>query len=106
MAMMPPVGNEGESLLDGLGILDFGNISGYGIGVMCFLALLRGWIFTRAHYNDITSQRDKWEAAFWKSQEASALKDAQNIELLETARNMKHFMEAFPRATQSEEGSK
>lgn len=85
------------------GILDLGNISGYGIGVMCFIAVISGRLLTRAHYNDVVAQRDKYEAAFFKQQEANLLKDQQNSQLLETAHAMKSFMESFPRAVKAEE---
>lgn len=90
-------------MLSEFGVTDFGNVSGYAIGVMCFLAVLSGRLLTRSHYKDIVDQRDKYEVAFFKQQEANLLKDQQNSELLETAHAMKHFMESFPRAIHQEE---
>lgn len=70
---------------------------------MCFLAVLKGWLLTRAHYNDVVAQRDKFEEAFWRSEEAGRIKDQQVTELLEIGRATKHFMEAFPRAVHGED---
>lgn len=75
-----------------------GNIGAGGLLALFVVALLRGGLVTRAQYNDVLSQRDKWETAYWREKEAGQLQDTQNVELMETARTMKHFIEAFPRA--------
>jgi hypothetical protein len=81
-----------------LDTLPLGSLSESGVILLFVIGFLRGWIFTRAHYNDLKEQRDKWEEAYWKEKEAAGLQDKQADELLETARTMKHFIDAFPRA--------
>jgi hypothetical protein len=75
--------------LEQIGILDLG---AGGVVVLGVVALLKGWLFTRAHYEDVVAQRDKWEAAYWKEKEASTLQDKLNAELLETAGMMRQFL--------------
>jgi hypothetical protein len=79
------------------------NLGAGGLVALFIVGFLRGWIFTRAHYNDIVAQRDRWENAYWKEKEASTLQDRQKQELLEVARSMKSFMDAFPKAVMPEE---
>jgi hypothetical protein len=74
-----------------------GNIGAGALLALFIIAILRGGLVTRTQYNDLKDQRDRWESAYWKEKEASALQDRQNDELMETARTMKYFMEAFPR---------
>jgi hypothetical protein len=80
-------------LFQGLQEITILNLGSGGLVVLVILGFLRGWIFTRAHYNDIVASRDRWEAAYWKEKETSALQDRQNAELLETARILKSFVE-------------
>jgi len=80
-----------------------GNLGAGGLLALFIITLLRGGLVTRRQYDDVMSQRDKWEAAYWKEKEASGLQDSQNSELLETARTMRHFIEAFPKAIVSEQ---
>lgn len=96
----PPPVTDFWSSLNAVGIL---NVGAGGLVTLFVIAFLRGWIFTRAHYRDIVSQRDRWEEAYWKEKAASDLKDQQNLELLEAARTMRHFIDAFPRPIIQEE---
>lgn len=82
------------------------NVGAGGLVALFIIALMRGALVPRKHVQDLIDQRDKWESAYWKEKEAGGLQDKQNVELLETARTMKHFIEAFPRAiTEIDEGS-
>lgn len=82
------------------------NVGAGGLVALFILALMRGTLVPRKHVQDLIDQRDKWEEAYWKEKEAGGLQDKQNVELLETARTMKHFIEAFPRAISDiDEGS-
>jgi hypothetical protein len=74
-----------------------GNIGAGALLALFVIAILRGALVTRTQYNDLKDQRDRWESAYWKEKEASSLQDRQNDELMETARTMRHFMDAFPR---------
>jgi hypothetical protein len=84
-------------LLGNISIIDIVN---GGVYIYVFVAFMRGWILTRAHYEDIISQRDRWEAAYWKEKEVSALKDQQNAALTEAAVALKEFVEATGRIGQ------
>jgi hypothetical protein len=91
------------NIFEQLGQVGILNVGAGGLVALVIVGFLRGWLFTRAHYNDLREQRDRWEAAYWKEKEAGTLSERQNQELLEVARTMTHFMESFPKAIMPDE---
>jgi hypothetical protein len=80
------------------------NVGAGGLVTLFIIAFLRGWIFTRAHYNDIVEQRDRWEAAYWKEKEINTLKEQQNTEMVEVARVIKRFAEVATEQAMTQTG--
>jgi hypothetical protein len=67
--------------------IPWGNVGAGGLVTFAVLLLLTGRIVTRAVYQDMVAQRDKWEAAWRDSQQALAAKDIAldtNTEALKT----------------------
>jgi Fe-S cluster biosynthesis and repair protein YggX len=66
-----------------------------GLVVLAVLLLLTGRIVTRAVYEDMVRQRDKWETAWQASQRALAERDALIDANTEAMRTLEQSFNAF-----------
>lgn len=75
--------------------IPWGNIGAGGLVTFAVLLLLTGRIVTRAVYNDMVAQRDKWETAWKDSQSTIAERDARLDANTEAMRALQQAFKAF-----------
>ena len=78
-----------------LAAVPWSDLGAGGLVVLAVLLLLTGRIVTRAVYEDMTRQRDKWEAAWKDSQRALADRDALIDANTEAMRTLEASFNAF-----------
>lgn len=78
-----------------LAAVPWSDLGAGGLVVLAVLLLLTGRIVTRAVYEDMVRQRDKWEAAWRDSQRALAERDAQLDANTEALKTMEAAFNAF-----------
>jgi hypothetical protein len=75
--------------------IPWADLGASGLVVLAVLLLLTGRIVTRASYQDVVEQRDKWEQAWKDSQQALAARDAQLDANTEAMRALEQAFNAF-----------
>jgi hypothetical protein len=78
-----------------MGAIPWGNLGAGGLVTLFVLLVLTGRIVTRAAYNDMLSQRDKFEQAWKDSQTTIAERDARLDANTEAMRALQQAFTAF-----------